>query len=445
MFQRLRFCATCAVLAVLAALAALATGGAQAGDGARARNMALVAHHPLQGRSAYQPVIQAQAGRWIAYVGHHAGEALNALTGQREPNGTSILDVSDPRAPRLLAHLPAAGGGGAQMARVCGGDALPGGEPGRWYLLRTRGHSAHELWDVTAPEAPRFVITVVDGLSDTHKSWWECDSGIAYLVSGVSGWRSTRITQVFDLSDPQRPRHIRDFGLPGQQPGARGPVPVGLHGPISAAPWRDRVYFGYGVNRGGVLQIVDRAKLLGGATAPSEANLLAPQVGRFDFPSEYGAHTALPVLGVDLREGVRDYVFVVNEAIAHGCTEARQKVWVIDVTDEARPTHVAWFDVPEGDFCRRGLRFGAHASNEAQPPVFARRLLFFSWFAAGVRAVDIRDPRRPREVGYYIPAGTPVTNNVEVDARGTIYIVDRGGGGLHLLELTGRARALTRP
>ncbi|HSH06313.1 MAG TPA: hypothetical protein VLA41_01515, partial [Burkholderiales bacterium] len=101
-------------------------------------------------------------------------------------------------------------------------------------------------------------------------------------------------------------------------------------------------------------------------------------------------------------------------------------------------------DVPEGEFCRRGLRFGAHASNEAQPPVFAQRLLFFSWFAAGVRAVDIRAPHRPREVGYYIPAGQALTNNVEVDARGIVAIVDRAGGGLHLLELTGAARALMR-
>ncbi len=435
MFQRLRFWAACAALVV---------GAAQAEDAARARNMALVAHHPLQGRGAYQPVIREQAGRWIAYVGHHAGEAPNALTGRREQNGTSILDVSDPRLPRLLAHLPAAGGGGAQMVRLCGGDSLPRGERGRWYLLRTHGHRAHELWDVTAPEAPRFVTTVADGLSDTHKSWWECDSGIAYLVSGVPGWRTSRMTQVFDLSDPRRPRHIRDFGLPGQQPGARGPMPVGLHGPISAAPARNRVYFGYGVNRGGVLQIVDRAKLLAGAAAPTDENLLAPQVGRFDFPSDYGAHTALPVLGVKTEDGLRDYVFVVNEAIAHGCTETRQKVWVIDVTHEAMPRAVAGFDVPEGDFCRRGLRFGAHASNEYQPPVFAQRVLFFSWFAAGVRAVDIRDPRRPREIGYYIPAGDPVTNNVEVDARGTVYIVDRGGAGLHLLELAGPARALMR-
>ena len=438
MFRALRLRGLCCWIAS----ATLAAGGAQAEEAARAHNMALLGHDALQGRGAYQPVIERQSERWIAYIGHHAGEALNTLNGRREPNGTSILDISDPRAPRLLAHLPAEGG--AQMVRVCSGDALPRGEPGHWYLLRNRGHSAHEIWDVTVPQTPRFVVTVSEGLSDTHKSWWECDSGIAYLVSGVPGWRSSRMTQVYDLSEPRRPRHIRDFGLPGQQPGARGAAPVGLHGPISAAPARNRVYFGYGVNRGGVLQIVDREKLLRGAREPTEENLRAPQVGRFDLPPDYGAHTALPVLGVPTEGGRRDYVFVVNEALAYGCTETRQKVWVIDVSDEAQPRHVAWFDVPEGEFCRRGLRFGAHASNEAQPPVFARRLLFFSWFAAGVRAVDIRDPRRPREVGYYIPAGQALTNNVEVDARGVITIVDRAGGGLHLLELTGAARTLMR-
>jgi hypothetical protein len=439
MFRALRFGTVCVLAAVVTPFA---VGCAWAETPSRAHNMRLLAHHPLQGRGAYQPIIQRQDGRWIAYVGHHAGEALNSLSGQREPNGTSILDISDPRAPRLLAHLPAAGG--AQMVRVCSGDALPRGERGHWYLLRTRGHSAHELWDVSDPSAPRKLTTVVDGLTDTHKSWWECHSGIAYLVSGAVGWRTSRMTQIYDLSDPRRPRHIRDFGLPGQQPGARGAVPVGLHGPISASPERERVYFGYGVNHGGVLQIVDRRRLLEGAPAPTEANLRAPEVGRFDLPPDYGAHTALPVLGLRIDGTPRDYVFVVNEAIAVGCTETRQKVWIFDVTDEARPTHVAWFDVPEGDFCLRGLRFGAHASNEAQPPVFARRLLFFSWFAAGVRAVDIRDPRQPREVGYYIPGGDALTNNVEVDARGVIAIVDRAGAGLHLLELTGPARALMR-
>lgn len=32
------------------------------------------------------------------------------------------------------------------------------------------------------------------------------------------------------------------------------------------------------------------------------------------------------------------------------------------------------------------------------------------------------------------------TNNVEVDDRGYIYIVDRANSGMHVLELTGDAR-----
>src|SRR5262249_39517567 len=51
-----------------------------------ARDMALVGAHDLQGRSAYQPTIHLQSGRWIAYIGHHGGtqeipKPLNALTG----------------------------------------------------------------------------------------------------------------------------------------------------------------------------------------------------------------------------------------------------------------------------------------------------------------------------------------------------------------------------
>ena len=34
------------------------------------------------------------------------------------------------------------------------------------------------------------------------------------------------------------------------------------------------------------------------------------------------------------------------------------------------------------------------------------------------------------------------TNNVETDDRGYIYIVDRANTGMHILELTGAARAI---
>jgi len=98
--------------------------------------------------------------------------------------------------------------------------------------------------------------------------------------------------------------------------------------------------------------------------------------------------------------------------------------------------------------------------------IYYGKLTFISWFNAGVRAIDIRDPFSPKEVGYYIPATTsdtdvrcttvtlnvggkptPVeicnfaiqTNNVDVDSRGNIYIVDRANTGMHILNLSGKA------
>jgi hypothetical protein len=447
---------------VIAALAACA----HTPQGGNAFNMSLLGHDDLQGRSAYQPVIHAQGGRWIAYVGHHGGKTLNRLTGREEDNGTSIVDVTDPRSPRYLAHIPGEPGqgeaGGAQMVRVCNGKELPKGDPAKVYLLRTYGNLAHEVWDVTRPEAASRVVVVVDKLRNTHKNWWECDTGIAYLVSGVPEWRTRRMTQVFDLSDPARPVFIRNFGLPGQQPGGTGAVPTELHGPISTGPKGNRIYFGYGTNKAGVLQIVDRAKLLSGPHEPTAANLLAPQVGRMDLPAWNGAHTTLPVLGMTLPEFAndrganrRDFVFVVNESLVNECLEPRQVVFVVDVTDEKTPVGVATFNVPEssGDFCSRGGRFGAHSSNENQPPMYAGQFIFVSWFNAGVRAIDIRDPFHPREAGYYIPAITDKTdkrcvktdagerckvaiqtNNLELDDRGYLYIVDRANTGMHILQ-----------
>src|SRR5438132_3534498 len=293
-------------------------------------NLSLAGYSDLQGRSAYQPVVHESNGRWIAYVGHHGGSALNPLTGKAEDNGTSILDVTDPRNPKYLSHIPGEPGqgetGGAQMVRVCSGKDLPKADRAKVYMLRTFGNLAHEVWDVSAPEKPVRLAVVVDKLKGTHKNWWECDSGIAYLVSGLPDWRTRRMTQVFDLSDPARPLLIRNFGLPGQQPGASGPVPTELHGPISTGPKGNRVYLGYGTNKDGIVQIVDRAKLLSGPREPTPENLLAPQVGRFNLSSMNGAHTTLPVLGIEMAEFAkdnggnrRDFVVVVNESLVNEC------------------------------------------------------------------------------------------------------------------------------
>ncbi len=455
-------------LVLISAVAWSVSAQTPRGHGAEARDMEQVGHDDLQGRTAYQPTIHKQGGRFIAYVGHHGGKARNPLTGVDEDNGTSIVDVTDPAA---------VGGpeqGGAQMARVCD-------RQGKTYLLRTFGNSVpnsgDEVWDVTDPAKPQKASTVVTGLTSTHKNWWECDTGIAYLVTGdlakadplqvgPSGWRTGRMTKIYDLSDPTKPVFIRDFGLAGQEPGSTGPVTIaqGAHGPIVSG---NRVYFAYGTSADGALQIVDRQKLLTGPKEPTPANLNSPEVSRLYMSPNWGGHTAFPVLGMTIGDwgpntkgNMRDFVVLVSEAIANECREFRHATFMVDITTETRPFSVATFQVPEsaGGFCRRGGRFGPHSSSESFAPIFYKKLVFIAYFNAGVRAVDIRNPYAPRDVASYIPATTErtgercvgdgaarsckvaiQTNNVETDERGLIYLADRANTGLHIVRLTGEA------
>src|SRR5215813_6543664 len=260
-------------------------------DDRRAReNMRLVGTNDLQARSTYQPVVHRYgSNRWVLFAGHHAlgtnpvtGAALpsfNRLTGKNEENGTSIVDVSNPRRPTFLFHIPVPNGqgGGARMVSVCDGNTLPV-HNNKVYMLRSYANSAHEIWDVTNPSNPVGVRTVAGGnpvigaqtgatgaLAGTHKSWWECDTGIAYVVGRrgndtAAGWKPGNHIFIFDLSNPASPVFLRDWALDGQQPGG-APIPhfgntvPSIHGPISTGPaggaiaaagaTADRVYFAY--------------------------------------------------------------------------------------------------------------------------------------------------------------------------------------------------------
>jgi hypothetical protein len=148
--------------------------GTAGADGLFSHDMKLIGTNDLQSRSTYQPTVHKYSfGRYILFAGHHAlglqGEgnlpsakllpSFNPLTGQNELNGTSIVDVSDPRHPKYLFHLPVPNappngqGGGAQMVRVCDGSTLPIGNS-KVYMLRSYANSAHEIWDVTDPKNP---------------------------------------------------------------------------------------------------------------------------------------------------------------------------------------------------------------------------------------------------------------------------------------------------
>jgi hypothetical protein len=446
------------------------------GHGEEAKNTRLLGHNDLQARSAYQPIVQRQGDRWIAYVGHHDGTAFNPLTGQVEINGLSIVDVTTPRRPFYLFHIPSVGG--SQMVQTCTGDELPGGEAGKVYLLRTDGDAGHDVWDVTDPSAPEQIAVLTEGLGGTHKNWWECDTGIAYLVADLEpeGWTTGRGLKIFDLSNPASPQFIRNFGMVGSQPGATEPP---TRSPEIHEPTRlgDRVYLAYGTSGEGALQILDRTALLEGPADPTEENLLAPQIARLDMPDYWGGHTAWAMEDIVIPEfelfvdpeaatqgSPRDFVILTSESTSNSCFEAMHHMtFFVDITDVAHPFPVSNYhpEEDEGNFCDRGGRFGAHAQNWSYTDVFYKKVVVFSWFNAGARVVDVRNPYHPKEVGFYIPATTEntdercaeiggieecfiaiQTNNVEVDERGYVYLADRANTGLHIVELTGEARQL---
>ncbi len=370
-------------------------------------NMELVGYDTLDGRSTYQPIVIHQGNREIAYMAHHAGLAVNRLNGQTEANGTSILDVTVPRHPVYLAHIPGPAGSldaaGSQMAHVCSGNVLPSNsreererKRGHWYLLRTHGNSSgltnpietQEIYDVTYPAAPVFLTTIVGNLSNTHKNWWECDTGIAYLVANDPSQQwvhsgSIQHLKIYNLHDPAHPEYIRDFGLVGQQPGSatsgpcnppacEGPAtpPSGIHGPISAGPEKNRVYLPYGVGNNAVVQIVDREKLLKGCTlpdasancavSPTQAEMLVPQKGFFTLPglTLQGGHSSFPIFGEE-NGRPRNILVVVSEEGGNECTagSAPHAVFLYDVTDDASAKQISvdpddpaltLLDVPDG-------------------------------------------------------------------------------------------------
>ena len=309
---------------------------------ANAQNMRLVGYHDLQARSAYQPIVHAYGDRRILFVGQHAGEQMNPRTGQVEVNGMSILDVTDPSAPVMLRHVPPTSdeASGTQHVQICNGSDLPNGDPNRVYAMRTDGLLGYELFDVTDPAEPHFLRTIAEtadssrpessrGNRETHKGQWHCETGLGFFNGTPAGWRVTRLLQTYDLSNPEEPRHIRDFGLVGWEPDAEGAFPgyqvSGLHQPYVTG---NRMYLGYGSGNNGTLQILDLDKFLSGDPeaedpyAPTPANLLYPQIARLDMPAYWGVHTAKPVYDVPIswlrrrlpRMATRDILLLPSEA-----------------------------------------------------------------------------------------------------------------------------------
>ena len=155
-------------------------------------NMEVVGFNDNQGRpSSDDGWIENQNGQYILYMTDSGGRAYNPLTGQVEQNGTSLIDVTNPYHPVFLWHIPSTTGASSHVA-LCSGIILPKGTPGHWYMLRHDGSINQEIWDVTVPTKPVRLQVILSGLNFTHHNWWECDTGIAYLIAGsqADGWYS---------------------------------------------------------------------------------------------------------------------------------------------------------------------------------------------------------------------------------------------------------------
>lgn len=459
-----------------------------------ASGVALVGMDPLQGRSSYQLAPHQQDGRWLLYVGHHPGKALNPLTGRVEENGMSVLDVTDPQHPKYLHHQPpsavpwlkeSARVSGSYHFSICDGADLPKGKKGKVYVLRTVGDYAHEIVDVTNPKKWRVVTEVarsdpsdLDKAYHTHNSAWDCSSGLAIMVTGKAGWHAAQIYRAFDLSDPEKPKHIRDFDLPGSEPGAIHPAGRVIPGGVWANMAHGvrildgRIYLSYNPFWAGTVQILDLEKFLKGNPGvknplePTAENLLYPQIGRLDFPGYWGVHSAEPIRGMKIAEfsldkagSTRDILFTLSEGVNARCSLPRALVFALDITDPAYPMPISTYhaDASSGKYCDRFAYFGPHNIQPQTNPKFRGKLLFVTYFSGGLRVVDIRDPFKLREVGHYIPSATanthfieakgrwqgqefdkvPMTNDIAIDARGYIYISDRASTGTHILKLTG--------
>jgi hypothetical protein len=108
---------------------------------------------------------------------------------------------------------------------------------------------------------------------------------------------------------------------------------------------------------------------------------------------------------------------------------------------------VAWFDCPgggqvvvDGHVAYVAHMRAPHGTTLCHQPCerITGTEIPVAWFAHGLRVVDIAEPHAPREVAHFLPAvpeghSRVCSNDVWVDDRGLIYLIDRGRG-LHVLE-----------
>jgi len=425
------------------------------------QNVKLVGYSDLQGRETLQVTVKGD----YCYVGHHPGQHINPLTGENEFNGTTILDISDPKNPEILSHISCDIRTNCRSVSVV--DDYMG--TGKDYLIRNFENSEvdkYEIWDITDKRNPVHVsdITEENGVpfNFCHKGFWSEESGLFYSASSSGEFRDGGHLVIHDLTDPYNPKYVSSWWLPGQKLDEPDPGhPLNFHHPIVDEA-RHRVYGAY--LSGGNVVSVDVSDPYNPTlkwhidTEPPGRDAHTAAVIEYDSVPNFG-EKGLPRL----------YCLVSDEATGGDMAQfengklsgpprepARCKLYMFDVTnaDETGvPFPVETWQVPDGDYLLKGARFGPHQFNETidgEYNTFDDKIAWVAYFNAGVRVIDISDPYNIKEIGHYVPEATerslPVSsgqpsnviqiNDVDLDSRGLAYCSDRVGNGLFILQYT---------
>ncbi|MGH8874569.1 MAG: LVIVD repeat-containing protein [Acidimicrobiia bacterium] len=343
----------------------------------------------------------------VLYVGHFGPSGM----------GTSILDVSNRTRPQVVRQWAAPPGSHTHKVQVAEGLLLVNHE-----LFRSDGPApvGMAVYDLSDPWDPKRVGFLDTGGRGVHRIVWE-GGRYAYVSARPPGFIE-RIWLVVDLSDPEHPEQVGRWWWPGMwaEGGETPDWPEGRSWSVHhALVHGDRAYLGFW---DGGMVILDVSDLSHPKT-----------ISRLSWKDGGHSHTCLPLPG-------RSLVVVTDEALENGCEGPPHMVRVVDVSDETAPVVRAICPVPEGDYCERGLRFGAHCLHENRPNSFrSKQVVFATYFNAGIRVYDLEDPDHPVEIAHWVPQCPPgqaaaQINDVFVDEDHLVYITDRVNGGVYILE-----------
>lgn len=345
------------------------------------------------------------------YVGHMSA-----------PHGTTIVDVADPRAPRVLATITMPSGWHSHKVRVANGVMLVNHE-----RLSRDADSAFSgglgIYDVSDPAQPALLTNWTTAGSGVHR--FSFDGRYAYISPTVDGYNGN-ITMILDLADPTAPVEVGRWWLPGQwTAGGEQIESTGERGPRCHHPLRlgDRLYVSYWHHGGAILDISDMS-------APAA-------VARIDTTATF-PHPTHTLLAIPEPLKGRRVMVVADEDVDKRWPSAPAFLWIYDITNEATPVPISTFQVAglDPDGAPQAKMTGCHQPSER----FHGSIIPCAWFAQGLRILDIADPFAPREIASYVPdppsgCERASSNDVTIDDRGLLYLVDRQGG-IEILETT---------